>query len=245
MNYQTLLGFALKKAIGLCFRMDEILWKSATKELRVMVNGSLFEETYKPSKDIAGIHEVEVTYGFAAGMDPNRALVFLLQMMSANLVDRDFVLQQMPFDLDTLQTLQRVDVEKLEDSLKQGIFSMMSAIGVMSQQGQDPAQLIQQVAKIIDQREKGKTLTESVLIAFKPPPAQPGPQDQTGNELPSGPGGGQPVPGQGGPPGPPQAPGGAPGGAGPGGLMQMLAGLSGGGQPNMQANIKQQQPIGP
>lgn len=245
MNYQTLLGFALKKAIGLCFRMDEILWKSATKELRVMVNGSLFEETYKPSKDIAGIHEVEVTYGFAAGMDPNRALVFLLQMMSANLVDRDFVLQQMPFDLDTLQTLQRVDVEKLEDSLKQGIFSMMSAIGVMSQQGQDPAQLIQQVAKIIDQREKGKTLTESVLIAFKPPPAQPGPQDQTGNELPSGPGGGQPVPGQGGPPGPPQAPGGAPGGAGPGGLMSMLAGLSGGGQPNMQANIKQQTPIGP
>lgn len=247
MNYQSLLGYALKKAIGLCFKMDEILWKNAKKELRVMVNGSLFEEIYQPSKDIAGIHEVEVTYGFAAGMDPNRALVFLLQMMSANLVDRDFVLQQMPFDLDTLQTLQRVDVEKLEDALKQGIFSMLAAMGEMAQQGQDPTQLLTGVAKIIDQRQKGKTLTEAVIASYKQPAAQAGPQtDEAGNELPSGPGGGQP--GQmppGGPQGPPQAPGGAPGGAGPGGLMQLLAGLSGGGQPNMQANIKQQQPIGP
>jgi len=242
MNYQSLLGFTLKKALSLCFRMDEILWKSAKKELRVMVNGSLFEETYQPSKDIAGIHEVEVTYGFAAGMDPNRALVFLLQMMSANLVDRDFVLQQMPFDLDTLQTLQRVDVEKLEDALKQGIFSMLTSMGVMVQQGQDPTQLLAGVAKIIEQREKGKTLTEAVMASFKQPAAQAGPQtDEAGNELPSGPGGGQPGQPQGGPGGPPQAP----SGAGPGGLMQMLAGLSGGGNPNMQANIKQTQPIGP
>lgn len=244
MNYQLLLGFALQKAIGLCFKMDEVLWKNAKKELRVMVNGSLFEETYQPSKDIAGIHEVEVTYGFAAGMDPNRALVFLLQMMSANLVDRDFVLQQMPFDLDTLQTLQRVDVEKLEDALKQGIFSMLTSMGVMVQQGQDPTTLLTGVAKIIDQRQKGKTLTEAVMASFKQPAAQAGPPtDESGNELPSGPGGGQPP----GPPGP-QPPGGPPGQQGPGGaggLMQMLAGLSGGGQPNMQANIKQTQPIGP
>jgi hypothetical protein len=248
MNYQLLLGFALKQAISLCFKMDEILWKSANKELRVMVNGSLFEETYQPSKDIAGIHEVEVTYGFAAGMDPNRALVFLLQMMSANLVDRDFVLQQMPFDLDTLQTLQRVDVEKLEDALKQGIFSMMTAIGVMSQQGQDPTKLIQQVAKIIDQREKGKTLTESVLVAFKPPAAQQNPQAQPpGTESPSGPGGGdqlqQAMMG-----GNPLQPGVAPGQMAPGGrpdLMNMLAGLSGQGQPNLQANLQSRQPVGP
>lgn len=244
MSYQTLLGFSLKKAIGLCFKLDEILWKNATKELRVMVNGSLFEETYQPSKDIAGIHEVEVTYGFAAGMDPNRALVFLLQMMSANLVDRDFVLQQMPFDLDTLQTLQRVDVEKLEDALKQGIFSMLTSMGVMVEQGQDPTQLLQGVAKIIDQRQKGKTLTEAVIASFKQPTTQQNPQaQQPGNESPSGPGGGAPL---GSPQGPPQPPGGAQGGQGnPQALMQMLAGLSGGGQPNMQANVKSQTPIGP
>lgn len=241
MTYQTLLGYSLKKALSLCFKMDEILWGRATKELRVMVNGSLFEETYVPSKDIAGIHEVEVTYGFAAGMDPNRALVFLLQMMSANLVDRDFVLQQMPFDLDTLQTLQRVDVEKLEDALKQGIFSMLTSMGVMVEQGQDPTQLLQGVAKIIDARQKGKTLTEAVIASFKQPAGQAGPQAQPGTESPSGPGGGQPQPAPGGPPGPPGQP---PGGGGSD-LMSMLAGLTGGGSPNLQANVQQKTPIGP
>jgi len=244
MTYQTLLGFALKKAICLCFRMDELLWKNTKKELRVMVNGSLYEETYVPSKDIAGIHEVEVTYGFAAGMDPNRALVFLLQMMSANLVDRDFVLQQMPFDLDTLQTLQRVDVEKLEDALKQGIFSMLTSMGVMVEQGQDPTQLLQGVAKIIDARQKGKSLTDAVLSSFQQ--QQAAQQAQQAQQQSQGvPPGGPSQPPQGGPPGPPGAPQGQPGGAGGQDLMQMLAGLTGGGQPNMQANVRSQQPIGP
>lgn len=246
MNYQMLLGYALKRALHKCFKLDEILWGRTKKELRVMVNGSLYEETYVPSKDIAGIHEVEVTYGFAAGMDPNRALVFLLQMMSANLVDRDFVLQQMPFDLDTLQTLQRVDVEKLEDALKQGIFSMLTSMGVMVEQGQDPTQLLQGVAKIIDARQKGKTLTEAVIASFKQPAAQAGPQDQTGNEQPSGPGGGslqQALMG-----GNPLQPGTAPGQMAPGGrpqLMDMLAGLTGGGAPNLQANLQSRAPVGP
>lgn len=247
MTYQMLLGYCLKKALSLCFKMDEILWKNAKKELRVMVNGSLFEETYIPSKDIAGIHEVEVTYGFAAGMDPNRALVFLLQMMSANLVDRDFVLQQMPFDLDTLQTLQRVDVEKLEDALKQGIFSMLTSMGVMVEQGQDPTQLLQGVAKIIDARQKGKTLTEAVIASFKQPTTQGGPQQlQSGTESPSGPGGGQLQQAEMG--GNPLQPGTAPGQMAPGGrgdLMQMLSGLTAQGQPNLQANLQSRVPVGP
>jgi hypothetical protein len=247
MTYQALLGAAIQKALALCFRMDEMLWKNAKKELRVMVNGSLFEETYVPSKDIAGIHEVEVTYGFAAGMDPNRALVFLLQMMSANLVDRDFVLQQMPFDLDTLQTLQRVDVEKLEDALKQGIFSMLGSMGIMVQQGQDPTQLLSTVANVIDARQKGKTLTEAVQDAYKKQQAaqqaQQAQQQQQGPPglPPGGPGGGGP----GGPPGPPGAPQGPPGGGGGQSLQTMLAGLTGGGAPNLQDNIKSTTPIGP
>jgi hypothetical protein len=257
MTYQTLMGAALKKALGLCFKMDEIIWPNMKKELRVMVNGNLFEETYTPSKDIAGIHEVEVTYGFAAGMDPNRALVFLLQMMSAGLIDRDFVLSQLPFELDTLQTLQRVDIEKLEDALKQGIFSMLTSIGVMAQQGQDPTQILMAVSKIIDQREKGVPLHTAVIAALKPPAPQGSPQAQPGTEQPSGPGGGPPPPGGGGQPGDlqqalmggnPLQPGVAPGQTAPGGkpdLMSMLAGLTSGGQPQMQANVQSKQPIGP
>jgi hypothetical protein len=246
MNYQSLLGFALKRAFGLAFALDELLWKNTEKELRVMVNGSMFEEKYTPSKDIAGIHEIEVTYGFAAGMDPNRALVFLLQMMSAGLADRDFVLQQMPFDLDSLQTLQRVDIEKLDDALKQGIFSMATSIGVLIEQGQDPTQVLQAVAKTIELRQKGVELHKAVLDAFKQPAPQAGPQGQPGTDQTSGPGGGplqQALMG-----GSPLQPGVAPGQQAPGGrpdLMQMLAGLSPGGQPNVQANLQSRQPVGP
>lgn len=246
MNYQNLLGFALKRAIGLCFKLDELLWKNKKKELRVMVNGSMFEEEYVPSKDIAGIHEVEVTYGFAAGMDPNRALVFLLQMMSAGLADRDFVLQQMPFDLDSLQTLQRVDVEKMDDALKQGVFSMATSMGVMIEQGMDPSQPLQAIAKIIEAREKGVPLHKAVLDAFKQPAPQAGPQGQPGTEQPSGPGGGplqQALMG-----GNPLQPGTAPGQMAPGGrpeLMQMLAGLTSQGQPNVGANLQSRTPVGP
>lgn len=246
MSYQVILGYAIKKALGLCFRMDEILWKSSTKELRVMVNGAQYEETYVPSKDIAGIHEVSVTYGFAAGMDPNRALVFLLQMMSANLVDRDFVLQQMPFDLDTLQTLQRVDVEKLEDALKQGIFSMLTSMGVMVEQGQDPTQLLQGVAQIIEARQKGKTLTEAVLSSFQKQQAAQQAQQQAAQAGQTGGGPGQLQQAEMG--GNPLQPGTAPGQMAPGGrpdLMNMLAGLTGQGQPNLQANLQSRQPVGP
>jgi hypothetical protein len=250
MTYQTLMGAALKKAIGLCFKLDEIIWPDMKKELRVMVNGNLFEETYVPKKDIAGIHEVEVTYGFAAGMDPNRALVFLLQMMSAGLVDRDFVLAQMPFELDTLQTLQRVDVEKLEDALKQGIFSMLTSIGVMAQQGQDPSQILTAVSKIIMAREKGTPLHIAVMNSLSQPAPQ-NPQAQPGTDQTSGPGGGQAGPGglqQALMGGNPLQPGVAPGQMAPGGrpdLMAMLAGLSSNGQPNLQANLQSRQPIGP
>jgi hypothetical protein len=167
-------------------------------------------------------------------------------------------LSQLPFELDTLQTLQRVDIEKLEDALKQGIFSMLTSIGVMAQQGQDPTQILTAVSKIIDQREKGIPLHTAVIAALKPPAPQGSPQAQPGNEQPSGPGGGPPSPG-GAPGGPgdlqqalmggnPLQPGVAPGQQAPGGrpdLMSMLAGLTSGGQPQMQANVQSKQPIGP
>jgi len=62
----------------MCFEMDEKLWPNERKEIRGTSNGTPFEESYTPSKDIQGSHQVDVSYGFAAGMDPNRALVFLL-----------------------------------------------------------------------------------------------------------------------------------------------------------------------
>lgn len=251
---QDNMGAALKQALSLALEMDQKFWPRLTRFLRVQVNGATFEESYSPAKDIKGVYQVDVSYGMAAGMDPNRAIVFLLQARGDKLISRDFALRQLPFDINVDQEMERVDTEELNDALKQGLFSMLGALGVMAQQGADPQDLVKKAAMVIKEREKGVPLADAVMKAFAPTPpppgsVQPGASPDATQGLPGGPppapgaapGGGAP-PGPGGPPGAAQAP----QGLGPGGqgVMQMLAGLTGGGQPNMTANVMRTQPSG-
>jgi len=232
-TYQLILGDALRRAIGAAFEMDEKFWPEKRRFIRVQVNGQQFEETYVPSRDIAGVYQVDVTYGMAAGMDPNRALVFLLQARGDKLISRDFALRQLPFDVNVDQVMEQIDTEEMTDSLKQMLAQTAMAIPAMAAQGADPTDTITKLAKVMTERERGVPLHEAILKAWAPPPAPPG-QDQTAQQGP---------PGMGGPPGPPGAPQGPPG-APPQApqqqdIMQMLSGLSGGsGNPNLQANVK-------
>jgi hypothetical protein len=130
---QTVLGFALSCALSTCMEMDELYWPEERKTIRGVANGAHYEETYTPSKDIAGNHTVDVSYGYAAGMDPNRALVFLLQLRGDKLVPRDFVQRQLPMDVDVVQLQQQVDAEETTDALKQGVFSMLASMGILAQ----------------------------------------------------------------------------------------------------------------
>jgi hypothetical protein len=176
---QNSIGQALSRALSICLEMDEKFWPNRKKEIRGVANGSHFEETYTPSKDIAGVYTVDVTYGFAAGMDPNRALVFLLQLRGDKLVPRDFVQRQLPMDVDVVQLQQQVDNEETTDALKQGVFSMLASMGIMAQQGMDPTMILLQTSKVIELREKGKPFHEAVQEAFAPPP----PPEQPEGEL--------------------------------------------------------------
>lgn len=235
-TYQLILGDCLRRAIGAAFEMDEKFWPNKRRFIRVQVNGQQFEETYVPSRDIAGVYQVDVTYGMAAGMDPNRALVFLLQARGDKLISRDFALRQLPFDVNVDQVMEQIDTEELTDALKQMLAQTAMSVPAMAAQGMDPTDTLTKLAAVMKERESGKPLHEAILEAFTPKPPPPGSQspDQT-------------QPGMGGPPGPPGAPQGPPGP--PGGqmpqapqqqnIMSMLAGLSGGsGQANLQANVK-------
>lgn len=235
-TYQLILGDCLRRAIGAAFEMDEKFWPNKQRFIRVQVNGQQFEETYVPSRDIAGVYQVDVTYGMAAGMDPNRALVFLLQARGDKLISRDFALRQLPFDVNVDQVMEQIDTEELTDALKQMLAQTAMSVPAMAAQGMDPTDTLTKLAKVMKEREAGRPLHEAILQAFTPPKPPPGAQpDQTAQQGP---------PGMGGPPGPPGAPQGPPG---PGGgqmpqqqdIMQMLSGLSGGsGNPNLQANVK-------
>lgn len=228
---QQVVGYALEQAIRFCFEMDEKLWPSEKKTIRGVVQGTPFEETYVPSKDIDGNYGVDVSYGFASGTDPARAIVALLQLRGDKLVSRDFVQRQLPMQIDVVQMQQQVDSEDFEDALKAGTQMLMQQIGALALQGQDPTELLTKLAKVIQLREAGKPVHESVLEAFKPQEAPQQPQ-----MMPPG------VPGQGAPQGPPGAPMGAgmagPGGQAPGDMMQLLASLKSGGAPTMTARTR-------
>lgn len=242
---QLMIGTALEGALELAFEMDERYWPDAKKSISGVINGTPFEETYTPAKDIKGNYRVSVSYGFASGMNPNQALVFLLQLRGDQLVSRDFVQRQLPMDIDVSMLQAEVDKEQTTDALKQGVFALLSSIGIMAQQGMDPTMILTQAAKLIDLRER-MPMHEAILTAFQPEPppespalpgAAPGtPESEGGSGVPFGinpatgmPGGiapGQAQMGMGGKPD----------------LMSMLAGISSAGRPTMSASVKRQVP---
>lgn len=240
---QSVISTALAKALELCFEMDEKLWPGVKKTVSGVVQGTPFEETYSPKKDINGNYTVDVTYGFAAGQDPARAIVALLQLRGDQLVSRDFVQRQLPMDLDVVQLQAQIDNEQFTDALKQGIMAYMQAILPMAQQGQsDPVDALMKMGKLIEEREKGASVHDAVLKVFKPKeqPAQAGVDPLAALMG----GGGQPGAAPGAPGAPPgsTAPGGA---ANPQGfdMMSLLSGLTGKGEATMSARTQRQSGI--
>lgn len=236
---QTVLAEALRVAIELCFEMDEKLWPSEEKVVRGTVQGTPFEEKYTPGKDINGDYTVDVTYGFAAGQDPARAIVGLLQLRGDQLISRDFFQRQLPMNIDVVAMQQQIDNEQMVDALKQGMMGYAQAIPQMALQGQDPVAGLQRMADVIKYREKGMSVQDAVLKVFQPDPnASAAPQNPLEAMLAQG--GAAPEEG-------------APGGAGgiPGGpdvpqgmdLQSMLSGLTNRGEAQMSVRSQRQQPI--
>lgn len=247
---QLVIGNAIAKALSLTLEMEEKFWPNTKKSIRGVANGAHYEETYVPSKDIAGSYTVDVTYGFAAGMDPNRALVFLLQLRGDKLVPRDFVQRQLPMDVDVVQLQQMVDTEETTDALKQGVFSMLASMGIMAQQGFDPTDILRKTASIVEKREKGQPFHTAVLEAFEPPPPPPGGAEPPGAGIPSLAPGSEAAPSGGLPPGMQAS--GLPFGVasgqaemGQGGrpdMQTLLASLGSSGQANLQAGVARRLP---
>lgn len=236
---QSVIAQALRKALELCFEMDEKLWPDEKKTVSGVVQGTPFEESYVPRKDIGGNTTVDVTYGFAAGQDPARAIVALLQLRGDQLVSRDFVQRQLPMDLDVVQLQTQIDNEQFTDALKQGIMAYMQSILPMAQQGMvDPVDALTKMGKLIEEREKGTPVHDAVLKVFKP---KEQPAAATQDPLAAILGGGGPQ-APGGPGGGPQGST-APGGAGnPQGfdMLSLLSGLTGKGEATMSSRTQRQ-----
>lgn len=239
---QDRIGFALERAIQLCFKMDETYWPNQKKDVRGVDNGAPYEVSYTPKKDIAGDHSIDVQYGFLAGLDANRALVYVLQARGDSLVSRDFAMRQLPANINVNEESKKIKLEKLEDSMLNMIEGAGQAVPAMAAQGQDPGQMIRAIATAYGDLSKGKEIDKALLDAFAPPspPANAPGSDEAAEGEPPAPGG---------PPGsePGAAAGGTPMGAAPMGggrppLQQLFAGLGNNGQPNLQSGVSRQIP---
>lgn len=236
---QTVLQETLKAALELCFEMDQKLWPNEKKTVRGVVQGSPFEEDYTPAKDIAGDYTVDVTYGFAAGQDPARAIVGLLQLRGDQLISRDFFQRQLPMNIDVTQMQIQIDNEQMVDAIKQGMMGYAQAIPQMALQGQDPVAALKRLADMIKLREKGQSVQDAVLKVFTPDEkAAAAPQNpleaMMAGGAPEGPEGAQA--GAGGPPGASDVPQGMD-------LQSMLAGLTSSGEATMSTRTQRQAPI--
>jgi len=191
---QQVLQELFEDVFSLAFKMDERLF-GGIKKITGTVSGTTYEIEYDPVKDIAGDYTIQARYGLMAGLDPNRALIFALQALQANLVSRDFVMRELPWAMNVSQEEEFIDVERMRDSLSGSLASLAQAIPQMASQGQDPSDIVRKMALVIDKRRKGQMIEDAVMEAFAPPapvePAAPAPMSP--DQMLAAMGGGMPV----------------------------------------------------
>jgi hypothetical protein len=232
-TFQRLNASALEDVICLCFELDEAYWGNTKKTIRVKESGAPRKLDYVPNKDINGDYTVDVSYGAIAGLDPNRALVFVLQALAGGLVSKHTAMKTLPVELNVLAEERQIQLEQMDSSIAASIAALPQAIPQMTMNGMDPRELVSQVAELHDLMAKGISPSEAVKKVFAPPEAEQPPAEPSPDDLLAQAGGAGA--------GPAGMPGAGSGGASD--LMMMLAGVTPGGNSNLQANVSRMRPV--
>ncbi|HEY5988754.1 MAG TPA: hypothetical protein VIV12_20590, partial [Streptosporangiaceae bacterium] len=243
LRIKTLQGkgaLALNDIAEMLFELDEKLWPSLQRSVFGLEAGAPFELKYTPAKDIAGNYTCSVNYGLTAGLDPNRALVFLLQLQTAGNLSQDTVMRQLPFELDVTSEQKKIAIEQVRQAILASVAAMPQALPAMAMQGGDPTGVLRQMTVLLSALQKGDSIEDAAAKAFAPapPPPQASPLEQ---EAAAG--------GAAAPPENPMAALMGGGGAPPGGgdqasqMLQALAGTSPSGNPNLSLMSSIKKPV--
>ena len=219
---QAIFAAALRDVIRLCFEVDEMIYPEE-KTIRGVDSGSPYEVVYKPAKDIKQDYSADVRYGMLAGLNPAQGLIFMLQALGGGLISKDMAMRELPFTVNVTQELEKIEIEKMRDSLLGSITALSQAIPQMAMQGQDASEVVRQIAAVIKARQKGQAIEEVVSDIFAPqqqpvPPAGAPQSVEQPSPAPEG------VPAGGASPMAPQA-------QPQPDVMSLLSGISGGGNP--------------
>lgn len=229
---QAVLGEAIADAISMCLEMDEALWPDQPKVVQSAHNGTPYELKYTPGRDIKGNYNVAYEYGIMAGLDPNRALVWGLQALGAGLTSKSFLRRNLPVSMNVAEEEKVIDVEKLREAVLSSVQGYAQAIPQMAASGQDPMQVIDVLASLVESRKRGVPIEEAVRTAFTPP------QPPAGSPEPPMPEMGAPI-NQMAASGTPEL---AAGPQAPPPMQQLLAGLTESGRPQMASRVVRQVP---
>lgn len=233
---QRVLGEWRRRLLSKALKIDETLFAMAEREIKGIAAGIPYSIKYVPRRDIDGDYTVDVTYGYAAGLDPNRAMILLSQMYAAGWLSKESAISQMNLGINAVDELRKVSVDKSREAILNGVAIYAQSMGQTIAAGGDAAQAISQIATFVAQLNKGVPEEEAAAKAFAPPP------QATQPEIPGIPSSGPDAAG-----GAPLPPGVQPGTAteGPGGrpdLATFFSGLTGSGQPNLSSTVARQIP---
>ena len=226
---QAIFAAALRDVISICFETDELIFPEE-KTIRGVDAGSPYEITYKPSKDIKQDYSADVRYGMLAGLNPAQGLIFMLQALGGGLISKDMAMRELPFTVNVTQELEKIEIEKMRDSLLGSITAYTQAIPQMAASGGDASEVVRKIAAVIKARQKGQALEDAIEATFAPqqqvPPAGAAPMVEQPSPAPAAsPAGGALPPEQGGAEL-------APAEAAPPSIMNLLSSLSGQGEAN-------------
>lgn len=239
---QIQIAEGLRRILAMALEMDEKLFPGFEKDIQGKISGVPYSVTYKPGRDIKGDYTVDVNYGFAAGSDPNRALIFLLQAQGAGLVSKDYAARNLPVGINPAEEQAKIYVEQSRDSLIQAFSALSQSIPELAAQGGDPLTIIAQTAKFIDLMQKGKQPEEAATEALRPPEQPQAQQDSAAPGTAPGPGGPEGF-GQSGMPQGLQSDIATEGPNGRPDLLQLFAGMSSNGKPNLSGGISRMDPV--
>ena len=164
---QAIFAAALRDVIKICFEVDEKIYP-VKKTIRGVDSGSPFEVTYNPAKDIKGDYSADVRYGMLAGLNPAQGLIFMLQALGGGLISKDLAMREFPFTVNVTNELEKIEIEKMRESLLASINAYTQAIPQMATTGQDASEVVRKIAAVIKARQQGQTLEDAIEATFAP-----------------------------------------------------------------------------
>lgn len=178
--HQAIFARFLQDLVSLCFEVDEIVFGSMKKVLRGSEHGNSYEVTYVPTKDIAGDYTVQAKYGLLAGLDPNSWMVWMSQAKQSKMFSTDYMRREMPGsgDMDIEDEARKIDMEAVENAALVSILGLAQSIPALAAQGQDPSKTVALIAQIVSSRGRGKSMMESLELAFPVPAPTPPPVEE-------------------------------------------------------------------